>query len=247
MTAGYMPLSLPLPCFIGSFARVADVAGGMGVSMCWGQACGPGRRPCPRLLQCSVPLTTVSQAAPFHSVIPTDTAAIVVHMGSMVGGHYISYVLVDPERVFLAHGEQVDTSGLSALSLSDRPEKGTADRRIWCYCSDTEIRPASETEVLNAKAYMCFVSPRSLRSCRFRLLTRSPVREVALGAHPLRSVIEPNLWKEGSMASQKILNRRSLELSWTKTSTHANVARPHSCMTSVPAPVTTRRSAEGCD
>lgn len=79
-------------------------------------------------------------------------------MGSMVGGHYIAYVLVDPERVFLAHGDQVDVSALSALSLSDRPEQGQKDRRVWCYCSDTEIRPASETEVLNARAYLCFVS-----------------------------------------------------------------------------------------
>lgn len=111
------------------------------------------------------PLATAFQTVHFRSFIETDTyPAIVVHMGSMVGGHYIAYVLVDPERVFLAHGENVDVSGLSNLSLSDRPEKGQADRRVWCYCSDTEIRPASEAEVLNARAYLCFVSSPGARS-----------------------------------------------------------------------------------
>lgn len=101
-------------------------------------------------------------------------------MGSMVGGHYIAYVLVDPERVFLAHGEQVDVSGLSALSLSDRPEKGQEDRRVWCYCSDTEIRPASESEVLNARAYLCFVSTpnRNRRTRRLGLLTATQYEKV---------------------------------------------------------------------
>lgn len=76
----------------------------------------------------------------------------------MLGGHYIAYVLVDPERVFLNQGEQEDASSLSELSLEDKQSKGATDRRVWCYCSDTEIRPASEREVLSAKAYLCFVS-----------------------------------------------------------------------------------------
>ncbi|WOO84323.1 putative ubiquitin carboxyl-terminal hydrolase 7 [Vanrija pseudolonga] len=88
--------------------------------------------------------------------------AIVVHMGTMVGGHYIAYVLVDPERMFAdpRHPDKVSditaaADRLSDMKLGDAKIRGR-DRRVWCYCSDTEVRFASVDEVLNARAYLCF-------------------------------------------------------------------------------------------
>lgn len=71
--------------------------------------------------------------------VPYKLYAIVVHLGTMIGGHYVAYVLVDPNRMF---GDAATPSG----------------KRVWCYCSDTTIRLASIDEVLGARAYMCFVS-----------------------------------------------------------------------------------------
>lgn len=68
--------------------------------------------------------------------------AIVVHMGTMVGGHYIAYVLVDPERMFAdpRHPDKVSditaaADKLSELKVGDAKVRGR-DRRVWCYCSE---------------------------------------------------------------------------------------------------------------
>lgn len=85
--------------------------------------------------------------------MPYRLYAVVVHLGTMVGGHYIAYVLVDPQRLFTPPGAPVDLMG--ALNLDDRA--GKPDRRVWCYTSDTQIRLASIEEVMAARAYLCFV------------------------------------------------------------------------------------------
>ncbi|KAL1406772.1 hypothetical protein Q8F55_006177 [Vanrija albida] len=88
--------------------------------------------------------------------------AVVVHLGTMVGGHYIAYVLVDPERMFADPRQPDQVSDITAaaerlsdLKLGDAKIRGR-DRRVWCYCSDTEVRFASVDEVMNARAYLCF-------------------------------------------------------------------------------------------
>lgn len=111
---------------------------------------------------------TVSMVSSIPSTRPL-TPAVVVHLGTMVAGHYIAYVLVDPERMFATDDAAEQMSQLAI----DPPRP---DRRVWCYCSDTEIRLASVEEVLAARAYLCFVSDRkdnhitdnnSTRKCRF--------------------------------------------------------------------------------
>ena len=66
----------------------------------------------------------------------TDETAVVVHLGTMIGGHYIAYCLVDPEKMF---GESSEMDGLAdsvaAMGLDGR-SRSKEDRRIWCYCSE---------------------------------------------------------------------------------------------------------------
>ena len=78
----------------------------------------------------------------------------------MIGGHYIAYVLVDPEVMFNTRAEpsQADHSlaaGAGSMSIDDnedgprgrgdlgvhpdtaRPhDMPKRDRRVWCYCSE---------------------------------------------------------------------------------------------------------------
>lgn len=72
---------------------------------------------------------------------------MVVHLGSMVGGHYIAYVLVDPEVMFNQRGEPSGvvgeiTNGMSDVAVEDHIKESTPhempkkDRRVWCYCSE---------------------------------------------------------------------------------------------------------------
>jgi ubiquitin carboxyl-terminal hydrolase 16/45 len=61
----------------------------------------------------------------------------------MIGGHYIAYCLVDPEKMF---GDQpiptdmdVDRAGVE--SMEDCRPAGVngsekKDRRVWCFCSE---------------------------------------------------------------------------------------------------------------
>jgi len=81
--------------------------------------------------------------------------AVVIHLGTMVGGHYIAYCLVDPEKMF---GPKVadPAETFASLSLDDSPNADKEDKRVWCFCSDTTIRLASLEEVLQSRAYLCF-------------------------------------------------------------------------------------------
>ncbi|KAJ7059225.1 hypothetical protein C8F01DRAFT_1026539 [Mycena amicta] len=74
--------------------------------------------------------------------------AVVVHIGNMLGGHYISYVaLPTPEDVPSTTPKTPDTANSES---SSKP-----DTRQWAYISDTVVRLTTLEEVLKAKAYIC--------------------------------------------------------------------------------------------
>ncbi|WVN86745.1 uncharacterized protein L203_101917 [Cryptococcus depauperatus CBS 7841] len=92
---------------------------------------------------------------------------VVVHIGDMISGHYVAYVLVDPDVMFSKgesinqkeDGEALDMVESNKYGAQDtKAEKGQEkeDRRVWVYCSDEIIREVKVEEVLNAKAYLCF-------------------------------------------------------------------------------------------
>ncbi|KAG1741457.1 peptidase C19, ubiquitin carboxyl-terminal hydrolase 2 [Suillus paluster] len=73
--------------------------------------------------------------------------AVVVHIGNMLGGHYIAYTALPS-----ATKEDEQTSSVTEsenLSHTDRPH------RDWAYISDTTVRLSSLDEVLKSKAYIC--------------------------------------------------------------------------------------------
>lgn len=85
-------------------------------------------------------------------------SAVVVHVGEMTSGHYVAYVLVDPEMVFGKdqHKEEGDSSEASVNDMTSQDalaersdtsineeqkntETGRApkkDRRVWAFCSE---------------------------------------------------------------------------------------------------------------
>jgi ubiquitin C-terminal hydrolase len=77
--------------------------------------------------------------------------AVVVHIGNMLGGHYIAYVALPPSA-------STDTSSISSLPspASSQDEKTAAPtKRMWAYISDTTVHLTTLEEVLKAKAYIC--------------------------------------------------------------------------------------------
>ncbi|KAG6379692.1 peptidase C19, ubiquitin carboxyl-terminal hydrolase 2 [Boletus reticuloceps] len=73
--------------------------------------------------------------------------AIVVHIGNMLGGHYVAYTALPPSPL-------PDTDGLRPESEKPRSANGTAPRD-WAFISDTIVRMSSLEEVLKSKAYIC--------------------------------------------------------------------------------------------
>ncbi|KII91330.1 hypothetical protein PLICRDRAFT_89654 [Plicaturopsis crispa FD-325 SS-3] len=72
--------------------------------------------------------------------------AVIVHIGNMLGGHYIAYAALPTPPASPATPEQ-----------SPKPDDtvpSTATRQ-WAYISDTVVRLATLDEVLKAKAYIC--------------------------------------------------------------------------------------------
>jgi ubiquitin carboxyl-terminal hydrolase 16/45 len=52
----------------------------------------------------------------------------------MIGGHYIAYCLVDPEKMFGTTPAEEDAS---PEMRNARPnEHSKKDRRVWCFCSE---------------------------------------------------------------------------------------------------------------
>ncbi|PPQ87672.1 hypothetical protein CVT25_011439 [Psilocybe cyanescens] len=96
--------------------------------------------------------------------------AVVVHIGNMLGGHYIAYTSLpenpsQPSHPAAANGAggatpassfASETSGdnENANGDSSHPPKPTPERQ-WAYISDTTVRLTTLEEVLHAKAYIC--------------------------------------------------------------------------------------------
>ncbi|KAG7097638.1 hypothetical protein E1B28_004970 [Marasmius oreades] len=66
--------------------------------------------------------------------------AVVVHIGNMLGGHYIAYTALPEQDVY---------GGVQEWKTNSAP-------RQWAYISDTNVRLTTLEEVLKAKAYICF-------------------------------------------------------------------------------------------
>ncbi|KAG0707961.1 peptidase C19, ubiquitin carboxyl-terminal hydrolase 2 [Suillus ampliporus] len=73
--------------------------------------------------------------------------AVVVHIGNMLGGHYIAYTALPSATKEDEHTSSVTES--ENLPRTDRPH------RDWAYISDTTVRLSSLDEVLKSKAYIC--------------------------------------------------------------------------------------------
>ncbi|KAJ7206507.1 hypothetical protein GGX14DRAFT_367173 [Mycena pura] len=88
--------------------------------------------------------------------------AVVVHIGNMLGGHYISYVALPTADDIAsipglnpATGTSTTTSS-PASPLSEPPADPSAKQeRQWAYVSDTVVRLTTLEEVLKARAYIC--------------------------------------------------------------------------------------------
>ncbi|KAL8287010.1 hypothetical protein RQP46_004016 [Phenoliferia psychrophenolica] len=103
--------------------------------------------------------STSSQLKGPHPVVPSARYrlyAVVVHIGTLVGGHYVNYVLSDrygdPRRAEPA----VPEDGEAPAPPPPVEKDGAAHHRKWFYCSDDEVRVCSVEEVLRSKAYMLF-------------------------------------------------------------------------------------------
>ncbi|KAI0701960.1 hypothetical protein BC835DRAFT_1404423 [Cytidiella melzeri] len=75
--------------------------------------------------------------------------AVVVHIGNMLGGHYVSYTALPPT----ASGPQPSADGDS--SPTETAPTYPEPQRQWAFISDTNVRLVSLEEVLKAKAYLC--------------------------------------------------------------------------------------------
>ncbi|KAJ7707839.1 hypothetical protein B0H16DRAFT_1345264 [Mycena metata] len=81
--------------------------------------------------------------------------AVVVHIGNMLGGHYISYVAL-PTPADVANIPQSPVSPFPISPTSPAPDTPAAPpARQWAYISDTVVRLTTLEEVLKAKAYIC--------------------------------------------------------------------------------------------
>lgn len=73
--------------------------------------------------------------------------AVVVHIGNMLGGHYIAYTALPSATK--EDEETLSVTESDSLAHADRPH------RDWAYISDTTVRLSSLDEVLKSKAYIC--------------------------------------------------------------------------------------------
>ncbi|KAG6853233.1 hypothetical protein C0991_005820 [Blastosporella zonata] len=71
--------------------------------------------------------------------------AVVVHIGNMLGGHYIAYTALPDTRPSLDTASEDSNATTTELKAP----------RQWAYISDTIVRLTTLDEVLKAKAYMC--------------------------------------------------------------------------------------------
>jgi ubiquitin carboxyl-terminal hydrolase 16/45 len=84
------------------------------------------------------------QLAPQESLM-YDLVGLVVHMGTMRGGHYVAYV----KRVLGSPSQ-----GSAGEGSSNGGSSSGAGRVQWYYVSDTSVRAVDVTDVASAQAYM---------------------------------------------------------------------------------------------
>ncbi|KAI0088186.1 hypothetical protein BDY19DRAFT_994108 [Irpex rosettiformis] len=77
--------------------------------------------------------------------------AVVVHIGNMLGGHYVAYTAL-PSPSSSSRPSTDDSS--SSAKKSSTPNYSESKRQ-WAFISDTNVRLVSLEEVLKAKAYLC--------------------------------------------------------------------------------------------
>lgn len=71
-----------------------------------------------------------------HLKCHTNYSAVVVHLGTMIGGHYIAYCLVDPEKMFGEMPTDMEIERKMENIDKCRPDPSGKDRRVWCFCSE---------------------------------------------------------------------------------------------------------------
>ncbi|KIP03560.1 hypothetical protein PHLGIDRAFT_130077 [Phlebiopsis gigantea 11061_1 CR5-6] len=83
--------------------------------------------------------------------------AVVVHIGNMLGGHYVAYTALPPSRpnAETRHSEEKTSDTPQANLGSPPPPSSEKQPRRWAYVSDTVVRLTTLEEVLKAKAYIC--------------------------------------------------------------------------------------------
>ncbi|KAF8503924.1 hypothetical protein JB92DRAFT_796461 [Gautieria morchelliformis] len=88
--------------------------------------------------------------------------SVVVHIGNMLGGHYVAYTALPPSKELPPSPSNNDPAyrerrPATAQSIPETDQNSEASRqeRQWCYISDTVVRLVSLEEVLKAKAYLC--------------------------------------------------------------------------------------------
>ncbi|KAF8639111.1 hypothetical protein AX17_001726 [Amanita inopinata Kibby_2008] len=94
--------------------------------------------------------------------------AVVVHIGNMLGGHYVAYTAIpdqppdhrdshsgSPGAVPQTNSESAALANTSLSSTSASKYKSGKPERQWTCISDTSVRLATLEEVLKAKAYIC--------------------------------------------------------------------------------------------
>ncbi|KAF5368519.1 hypothetical protein D9758_002458 [Tetrapyrgos nigripes] len=74
--------------------------------------------------------------------------AVVVHIGNMLGGHYIAYTA-------LPNSEDVGMDKTPPAGIDPNAPLPIQSGRQWAYISDTVVRFTTLEEVLKAKAYIC--------------------------------------------------------------------------------------------
>ncbi|KAF8506495.1 hypothetical protein BU17DRAFT_100714 [Hysterangium stoloniferum] len=77
--------------------------------------------------------------------------AVVVHIGNMLGGHYVAYTALPFIPATPEKSERNTANGPAKDSNNERETQ----KRQWCFISDSIVRLVSLEEVLKAKAYIC--------------------------------------------------------------------------------------------
>jgi len=85
--------------------------------------------------------------------------AVVVHIGTMTGGHYIAYTALPPPLSGAKTSSQPSSPDIDSIPSAPpappiEPDPANAKRQ-WAYVSDTVVKLTTLEEVLKAKAYIC--------------------------------------------------------------------------------------------